>query len=99
MRPLFIFAARCQWAASRSSERCTLSLYLLSIVSGLRVGVVSGAEPFLYMCYPLSVGHSRSSKWCALSLYLLSIVSGLRVGVVSGAPFLYICCPLSVGCE
>ena len=56
MRPFFIFAARCQWAASRSSKRCALSLYLLSIVSGLRVGVVSGAEPFLYTCCPLSVG-------------------------------------------
>ena len=55
MRPLFIFAARCQWAASRSSKRCALSFYLLSIVNGLRVGVVSGA-PFLYICCPLSEG-------------------------------------------
>ena len=55
MRPFFIFAAHCQWAASRSSKRCALSLYLLSIVSGLRVGVVSGA-PFVYIFCPLSVG-------------------------------------------
>ena len=55
MRPFFLFAVHCQWAASRSSKRCALSLYLLPVVSGLRVGVVSGA-PFLYICCPLSVG-------------------------------------------
>ena len=53
--PFFKFAVRCQWVAGRSSKRCALSLYLLSIVSGLRVGVVSG-EPFFYICCPLSVG-------------------------------------------
>ena len=55
MRPLFIFSVHCQLAASRSSKRCALCLYLLAVVSGLRVGVVSGA-PFLFICCPLSMG-------------------------------------------
>ena len=55
LSPFFIFAVHCQLAASRSSKWCALSLYLLSIVSWLRVGVVSG-EPFLNICCPLSVG-------------------------------------------